>query len=87
MNKTKKPAEQQITKQWKDLKNRLDVILVSNNTMKSMSLREKCIAMDSMTIDERRKHILDNWGPLYLNKVENILQQLEVLENELKSKK
>lgn len=72
--------EEQMSKQWKELRNRLDTLLMANNVMKGNELRQQCLAMDSMTTDERKTHILTHWGPLYLTRVEPILQQLETLE-------
>ena len=74
---------EQMSKSWKDLRNRLDIILMTNNVMKTNELRQKCLAMDGMSITERRAHILEHWGPLYLEKAQPLLQQLEILEQNI----
>lgn len=71
---------EQLAKQWKDLRNRLDTVLMTNNVLKGNDLRQRCLAMDQMTFQERQTHIQEHWGPMYLNKVLPILQQLETLE-------
>jgi hypothetical protein len=71
---------EQLAKQWKELRNRLDTVLMTNNVLKGNDLRQRCLAMDQMTFLERQAHITEHWGPMYLNKVLPILQQLETLE-------
>ena len=75
----KKHAEQ-LQRQWKELRNRLDTLLMSNNVLKGTELRQKCLALDSKSFEERQAHINEHWGPLYLQKVLPLLQQLDTLE-------
>lgn len=70
----------QQAKSWQDIRNKLDVLLTSNNILKGTELRQRCLALDGMTIEERRTHITTNWGPLYTQKAEPLLLQLESLE-------
>lgn len=71
---------EQLSKQWKELRNRLDSLLMVNNFMRGNDLRQQCIVMDAMTTAERNAHIKKHWGPLYLERVQPIIQQLENLE-------
>jgi hypothetical protein len=84
MVKGVKPAVQkqaeQLARQWQEIKNRLDIILVSNNVLKGTALRQKCLALDGMSYEERQQFIQEQWGPLYLQKTMPLLQQLDTLE-------
>jgi hypothetical protein len=81
-SETEKQTEQH-SKQWKEFRNRIDIILMSNNVMKTNEVRVKCSALDGMTPKEREDHIVLHWGPLYLQKVEPLLQQLQILEQHI----
>lgn len=70
----------QMSRQWKELRHKLDAILLSNNVLKSNELRQKCYELDQMNAEQRRTHIHDNWGPICLEKTMPLLQQLEALE-------
>ncbi len=79
----KKAVEKQIdqmSQQWKVMRTRIDVILLSTNVMKTNEIRQQCHALDAMTTPEREAHITKHWGPQYLNKVQPLLQQLATLE-------
>lgn len=73
----------QLSKQWKDIRNRIDAILMSNNAMKTTEMRMNCFALDQMTSEDRGNHISEHWGPLYLQRVTPLLQQLATLEQQL----
>lgn len=82
----KKEAEKasvQISKQWKEVRNRIDTVLMSNNVMKSTELRQRCLLLDHLHTEGRVEHIKENWGPLYLERVQPLLQQLANLEDQL----
>ncbi len=72
--------EDQHAKQWQQLRNRLDSILLSTNVLKSDEVRQRCLKLDDMNFEQRRAYIQDNWGELYLEKTMPLLQQLETLE-------
>jgi hypothetical protein len=73
----------EMSSQWRDLRNKLDTLLLSTNTMKSNDVRQLCHALDGMNLDERRAHITANWGPLYLDRCEPILMQLQAAETNI----
>lgn len=77
-----KQIDQQ-SKQWKEFKNKIDSILLSNKNMNSNELRLKCVELDVMNTEQRKTFIMQNWGPLYLNKAFPLIQQLEMLENQI----
>lgn len=68
---------------WKSLRNKLDSLLLSGNTLKSNDTMRLCHTLDNMDYESRKKHILSNWGPQYVNKCEPILKQLECLESKM----
>jgi len=72
---------------WRDLRNKLDSMLLATNVLKSNDAMQACRVLDVMTTEEREHHILGNWGPQYLEKARPILIQLEVLEKRIKAEK
>lgn len=68
------------SRQWRDLRNKLDTMLLSTSVMKTNEVRQQCLLMDTMTTDERRTHIEQYWGQLYREKAEPIILQLQALE-------
>lgn len=75
---------EQLSLQWRDFRNKIDSILLTTNTLKSTEIRQKCLALDSMSQAERERHITEHWGPLYLNKVSPLLAQILTLEEKIK---
>lgn len=73
----------EMSHQWRELRNKLDSLLLSTNVMKTNDVRQQCHKLDSMTTEERRIHIQSNWGPVYLEKSEPILIQIEALERHI----
>ena len=73
----------QIVSQLGIFRGKLDSILLSNNLIKSDETREHCVEMIAMESDKRDKHILQIWGPLYLEKAKPLLIQIEQLEKQL----
>jgi len=77
---TKDTAERQLAKAWQDIKNRLDVLLLSNNVYKGAELRQSCLALNAMSHEDRQQYILQYWGQVCLDKALPLLQQLNTLE-------
>jgi len=73
------------TRQWRDLRNKVDSILLSTTTYKTDEVREACRELDTMSLEERRQLISQKWGPAYLQRVDPLLQQLESLEKKMHS--
>jgi hypothetical protein len=76
----------ELGRQWRLIRNRIDIMLTANNVLKTDELRRQCLVLDNMTSAERTAHILANWGPLYLEKVSPLLLQLDLLERPLSGK-
>ena len=86
VNKQKNGPDKQLeelSKQWRHLRNRIDIVLISNNVLKTDAVRQLCAALDTMTQTDRDAHIRLNWGDLYAGKVEPLLHQLDALEREI----
>lgn len=66
---------------WKDLRNKLDSVLLSTNVIKGDAARTLCQALDSMSLADRLAHIEANWGKLYGQKSLPLLQQLDSVES------
>lgn len=79
----RKKETDQYAKQWRDIRNKIDVILTTCNVMRTNDIRAKCLLLDQMTIAEREEHITNSWGPLYLAKVQPLLLQLATLERHI----
>lgn len=80
----------QIQGQWRNIRNRLDSLLLSNNIIagrRSDETRKLCLQLDNMTSEEREKHIVTNWGANYLSRAEPLLHQLKILESYLDNTK
>lgn len=73
----------QIASQLGIFRGKLDSILLSNNLIKSDETRKHCVEMVAMESDKRDEHILQIWGPLYLEKAKPLLMQIEKLEEQL----
>jgi hypothetical protein len=65
---------------WRDLRNKIDSLLLSTNVLTTNEAKQRCLEIDTMENEKRREFIATNWGPLYLQKVEPLLHQLNVLE-------
>lgn len=68
---------------WRDLRNKLDSMLLATNVLKSNEAMQACRTLDTMSPEERTQHILTNWGPQYLERATPILVQLEMLEKRI----
>jgi hypothetical protein len=66
--------------QWRELRNKMDSLLLSTNIFKTDDIRRVCLALDTMSPTDRVEYIKQKWGPLYLERVQPILQQLQALE-------
>lgn len=68
---------------WQAIRNRLDSMLLSTNVLKTNDAMRACRTLDTMSTEERKSHIQNNWGPAYLGRAEPILVQLELLEKNI----
>lgn len=68
---------------WRSLRNKIDSLLLSGNTLKSNEAMKLCHMLDSMDHESRKKHVLAYWGPQYAARCEPLLQQLESLESKM----
>lgn len=73
----------QLTRQWKDIRNRIDSLLLSMDRLKTAEVRQKCQALDQMGTEEREAYVGQHWGEVALQKVRPFLQQLATLEEAL----
>jgi|6_EtaG_2_1085325.scaffolds.fasta_scaffold61230_2 hypothetical protein len=73
----------EMSTQWRELRNKLDTMLLSTNVMKTNDVRQRCLELDGMTTEERRNHIRAFWGPIYLDRTDPILAQLQSLESNI----
>lgn len=70
-------------KQWRDLRNKIDSILLSTTSLKSDETRAACHKIDEMPAEERAGYIIQKWGPVCYSKIEPLLQQLQFLEERM----
>jgi hypothetical protein len=73
----------EMSHQWRELRNKLDTLLLSTNVMKTNEIRQECLKLDTMDTEQRRVHIKQRWGPVYLERAEPMLIQLEALEKHI----
>ncbi len=78
--RNKTTIDEQQLHSWRDLRNKLDSLLLSTNVLTTNEAKQKCLEIDTMTDEKRREFIAANWGPLYLQKAEPLLHQLNILE-------
>ena len=76
-------ASEDVTRQWRDLRNKIDSILLSTTTYKTDEIRKSCQKLDELLATERKQYITSKWGPAYFQKVEPLLLQLEILERKI----
>ncbi len=72
-----------LLKSWRDLRNKLDSLLIGNNVLKSGEIRKLCQQLDGMTTEDRNNHITTYWGSLYAEKSMPLLLQIESVEKTL----
>jgi hypothetical protein len=70
-------------RQWREIRGKIDSILLSTTTLKTDEVRRNCQELDSMSSADRSTYISQRWGPAFLNKVEPLLQQLAVIEDKM----
>lgn len=75
--------EEGLNKAWRDLRNKLDSLLLSTNVMKTNDAMRSCRQLDTMTPADRATFIQTSWGPQYFNKAHPMLVQLETLEKRI----
>jgi hypothetical protein len=73
--------------QWRDLRNKMDSLLLRTNVLKTDEARKACLALDTMPPEERVEYIRSKWGPQYVQKVEPLLYQLAILEKHIATAK
>lgn len=70
-------------KAWRDLRNKLDSMLIGTNVIKGDNIRKRCQQLDSLDLQGRYNHINSNWGRQYAERAMHTLQQLEAVEREI----
>lgn len=75
--------QEQESMQWRDLRNKIDSLLLSTNVLKTDDARRACLELDTMSPEARETFITHRWGPNYLIRVSPLLHQLQVLENHI----
>ena len=69
------------TDQWRSFRNKLDSLLMSGKILKTDQVQAACNQLDAMNYTERLDYITKIWGPMYAQKAEPLLHQLQVLES------
>ena len=77
-------ATESLTAQWRDLRNKIDSILLSTTTFKTDEVRKACHEIDDMPAQNRSLYITQKWGPVCCQKVEPLLLQLQFLEDKMR---
>lgn len=80
------PTEKQLEqheKAWRDLRNKLDSMLIGTNVIKGDAVRKQCQDLDSLDQESRYNHIVAHWGKQYAERARPLLHQLESLEREI----
>lgn len=70
-------------KTWRELRSKLDSMLVGTNVLKGDKVRKQCQALDSMDTEGRHKHILETWGRLYADRAKPLILQIETVEKQI----
>ena len=70
-------------KAWRDLRNKLDSLLIGTNVIKGDVVRKQCQDLNLMNTENRYNHIISQWGIQYAEKARPLLHQLEILEREM----
>lgn len=78
---TQPTAAEQRYRAWRDLKNKLDSMLMNTRILTSDQTAAECRLMDTMNYEARLKHITEKWGVNYTNRALPILQQLKSMES------
>lgn len=77
--------QQLYTKTWRELRARLDSMLIGTNVLKGDVVRKQCQAIDSLDKDGRIQHITNIWGRLYADRAMPLILQLETVEKQIDS--
>lgn len=86
VGKRSTPAQKQLEqheRSWRDLRNKLDSLLIGTNVIKGDEIRKQCQELDSLDQAGRYNHINSIWGKLYADRSLPLLNQLESLEKEI----
>lgn len=70
---------------WRDIRNKLDSILMNTNVLKGDAIRLLCHRLDGLEKEDRYLLIKENWGIMQAEKARPILEQLEKLEKVIKA--
>lgn len=80
------PSEKQLEQHeraWRDLRNKLDSMLIGTNVIKADVVRKQCQELDGLDQEGRYNHILAYWGKQYAERSRPLLHQLESVEREI----
>lgn len=69
---------------WRDLRNKLDSVLMNTNVLKGDSIRLLCHRLDGLEKEDRYLLIKEQWGVMQAEKARPILEQLDKLEKVIK---
>ncbi len=70
-----------LKRQWRELRKKIDGVLISGNINSADENLRKCAMIDRLNPIDREKHITDNWGINYYNRVSQLLSQLAKIES------
>lgn len=79
-----KNTTESLSSQWRDMRNKIDSILLSTTTFKTDEVRKACREIDDMPAEKRSAYIAAKWGLICCQKVEPMLLQLQLLENKMR---
>jgi len=80
------PSEKQIEQHeraWRDIRNKLDSMLIGTNVIKGDTVRKQCQELDSLDQEGRYNHIVARWGKQYAERSRPLLHQLDSVEREI----
>ena len=81
-NSLKRRDASEADRSWRDIRKKIDCILISTNLHKGDKLKSLCMALDGLNMEDRLAHVETNWGPNYKDKVFSLIQQLESIESQ-----
>jgi len=79
-----KSTSESLTSQWRNIRNKIDSLLLSTTVLKTDEVRKACQEIDSMPADKRGAYISQKWGANCYQKVEPLLLQLRFLEDKMR---
>ncbi len=81
--KTAAKMSEQLGKRWKEIRTKINQMLLSGPGVKSDEHRQYALALDTMPHADRADHIKKYWGAVCYDKVVPLLQQLATVESQL----